>query len=399
MSNKQGVTQTRRRVGGDGGQGASYFDDMTPAELKERDDGIKAYEAIQARQDAYMERRRAESVAQQSPQKPERRGCVFAKCSKLPDAVINYTDPTGFVPVDSLSDYGHFAILGARQADSSGLVPLEIISGAVPAGVGGLALGGTAMGVAATAGGTMIASFLAGLVAFFWPSDLADSALYTEDQLRSLKQARIRMRLYVEQQADGALKGYGFYTGTKPEWEMIDVMQFSQRGSQYVADFGDGVELIWTPAIDPSDTLGIPPLKGAPHTPPIWIFPPTKSADIIIVNPIYPPDYKDFILVFPADSGVAPLYIVLSVPGHGYHKPPDLLPAFPDAVSARPKSSVQGGGKKRNRWVDDRGRIYEWDYQHGAVEMYDKQGKHLGEFDPDTGKQTKPAKNGRTTPK
>ena len=399
MSNKQGVTQTRRRVGGDGGQGASYFDDMTPAELKERDDGIKAYEAIQARQDAYMERRRAESVAQQSPQKPERRGCVFAKCSKLPDAVINYTDPTGFVPVDSLSDYGHFAILGARQADSSGLVPLEIISGAVPAGVGGLALGGTAMGVAATAGGTMIASLLAGLVAFFWPSDLADSALYTEDQLRSLKQARIRMRLYVEQQADGALKGYGFYTGTKPEWEMIDVMQFSQRGSQYVADFGDGVELIWTPAIDPSDTLGIPPLKGAPHTPPIWIFPPTKSADIIIVNPIYPPDYKDFILVFPADSGVAPLYIVLSVPGHGYHKPPDLLPAFPDAVSARPKSSVQGGGKKRNRWVDDRGRIYEWDYQHGAVEMYDKQGKHLGEFDPDTGKQTKPAKNGRTTPK
>ena len=399
MGNKQGVTQTRRRVGGDGGQGASYFDDMTPAELKERDDGIKAYEAIQARQDAYMDRRRADVAAQQRPYEAERRGCVFAKCSKLPDAVINYTDPTGFVPVDSLSDYGHFAILGARQADSSGLVPLEIISGAVPAGVGGLALGGTAMGVAATAGGTMIASLLAGLVAFFWPSDLADSALYTEDQLRSLKQARTRMRLYVEQQADGALKGYGFYTGTKPEWEMIDVIQFSQRGSQYVADFGDGVELIWTPAIDPSDTLGIPPLKGAPHTPPIWIFPPTKSADTIIVNPIYPPDYKDFILVFPADSGVAPLYIVLSVPGHGYHKPPDLLPAFPDAVSARPKSSVQGGGKKRNRWVDGRGRIYEWDYQHGAVEMYDKQGKHLGEFDPDTGKQTKPAKNGRTTPK
>ncbi|MQU66322.1 toxin [Pseudomonas sp. FSL R10-1350] len=399
MSNKQGVTQTRRRVGGDGGQGASYFDDMTPAELKERDDGIKAYEAIQARQDAYMDRRRADVAAQQRPYEAERRGCVFAKCSKLPDAVINYTDPTGFVPVDSLSDYGHFAILGARQADSSGLVPLEIISGAVPAGLGGLALGGTAMGVAATAGGTMIASLLAGLVAFFWPSDLADSALYTEDQLRSLKQARTRMRLYVEQQADGALKGYGFYTGTKPEWEMIDVIQFSQRGSQYVADFGDGVELIWTPAIDPSDTLGIPPLKGAPHTPPIWIFPPTKSADTIIVNPIYPPDYKDFILVFPADSGVAPLYIVLSVPGHGYHKPPDLLPAFPDAVSARPKSSVQGGGKKRNRWVDGRGRIYEWDYQHGAVEMYDKQGKHLGEFDPDTGKQTKPAKNGRTTPK
>ena len=88
MSSKQGVTQTLRRVGGDGGQGASYFDDMTPAELEERDAGIKAYEAIQARQEAYMARRQAEAAAQQSQQKPERRGCVFAKCSKLPDAVI-----------------------------------------------------------------------------------------------------------------------------------------------------------------------------------------------------------------------------------------------------------------------------------------------------------------------
>ena len=410
MSNKQGVTQTRRREGGDGGQGASYFDDMTPAELKERDDGIKAYEAIQARQDAYMERRRAESVAQQSPQKPERRGCVFAKCSKLPDDVINYTDPTGFVPVDSLSDYGHFAILGARQADSSGLVPLEIISGAVPAGVGGLALGGTAMGLAATAGGTMIASLLAGLVAFFWPSDLADSALYTEDQLRSLKQARTRMRLYVEQQADGALKGYGFYTGTKPEWEMIDVIQFSQRGSQYVADFGDGVELIWTPAIDPSDTLGIPPLKGAPHTPPIWIFPPTKSADTIIVNPIYPPDYKDFILVFPADSGVAPLYIVLSVPrkgitafGHSYHSPPETeeIVAFPGIKSVPGKTPREGGGSYRRRWIDAKGRrIYEWDSQHGELEVYRaSDGSHLGSYDPVTGEQNDLPKKNRNIKK
>ena len=66
MSSKQGVTQTLRRVGGDGGQGASYFDDMTPAELKERDAGIKAYEAIQARQEAYMSRRQTEAAAQQS---------------------------------------------------------------------------------------------------------------------------------------------------------------------------------------------------------------------------------------------------------------------------------------------------------------------------------------------
>ena len=395
MSSKQGVTQTLRRVGGDGGQGASYFDDMTPAELKERDAGIKAYEAIQARQEAYMARRQTESAAQQSHQKPERRGCVFAKCSKLPDAVINYSDPAGFVPVDSLSDYGNFAILGGSQTDSSGLVPLALISGAVPAGIGGLALGGTATGGVAAVGGTMIASTLLGVLAFLWPSSLADSALYTEDQLRSLKQARTRMRLQVEQQADGSLKGYGFYTGSTPEWEMIDVIQFSQRGSQQVADFGGGVELIWTPAINPQNTLGIPPLKGAPHTPQIWIYPPTKAADALIVNPIYPPDYKDFILVFPADSGVAPLYVVLNVPGHGYHPAPNALPAYPDAKVAKRKTSVRGGGAKRKRWTIDSGKILEWDLQHGAVEMYDKRGRHLGEFDPNTGEQTKSADTNR----
>ncbi|MCU1756905.1 colicin E3/pyocin S6 family cytotoxin [Pseudomonas helleri] len=395
MSSKQGVTQTLRRVGGDGGQGASYFDDMTPAELKERDAGIKAYEAIQARQEAYMARRQTESAAQQSHQKPERRGCVFAKCSKLPDAVINYSDPAGFVPVDSLSDYGNFAILGGSQTDSSGLVPLALISGAVPAGIGGLALGGTATGGVAAVGGTMIASTLLGVLAFLWPSSLADSALYTEDQLRSLKQARTRMRLQVEQQADGSLKGYGFYTGSTPEWEMIDVIQFSQRGSQQVADFGGGVELIWTPAINPQNTLGIPPLKGAPHTPQIWIYPPTKAADALIVNPIYPPDYKDFILVFPADSGVAPLYVVLNVPGHGYHPAPNALPAYPDAKVAKRKTSVRGRGAKRKRWTIDSGKILEWDLQHGAVEMYDKRGRHLGEFDPNTGEQTKSADTNR----
>ncbi len=414
MASQKGVIRTRRHSGGDAGQGYSYYDDMTPAELKEREVLITQYEAMQARQEAYMERRQADFAEQKRPD-AERRGCVFAKSCKLPDAVINYNDPAGFVPVDSLSDYGTFAILGARQADNSGLVPLELISGAVPAGVGGLALGGaatvaTASGVAATTGGTMIASGLLGFIALFWPSSLGDSALYTEDQLRSLKQARTRMRLYVEPQADGSLKGYGFYTGSKPEWEMIDVIQFSQRGAQQVADFGDGVELIWTPAIDPTNTLGIPPLKGAPHTPQIWIFPPTKNADTIIVNPIYPPDYKDFILVFPADSGVLPLYIVLNVPrrgvkayGHDYHAAPETneILAFPGLIKAKKKTPIQGGGGYRSRWIDKKGRlIYEWDSLHGELELYRaSDGSHLGSYHPITGDQIDPPKNGRNIKK
>jgi hypothetical protein len=38
-----------------------------------------------------------------------------------------------------------------------------------------------------------------------------------------------------------------------------------------------------------------------------------------------------------------------------------------------------------------RGAIYEWDSQHGTVEKYDARGRHLGEYDPDTGEELKSA--------
>lgn len=271
--------------------------------------------------------------------KPNAVGCVFAKSCDLPDGVIDHKKPAGFIPVEKVANYGEFAILGGRETDAQGNIPLKKVSGAIPASLGTLLLGGaaTAAGVscgglcstgAAVAAGTattgagaaggaltagVAAGALAGFVALLWPSSLGDSSLYSEEQLQSLKQARTRVRLRVEQQADGTLKGYGYNTQKRADWEMIPVVQFVAQGSQQVADFGDGVTLIWTPAVDPSSTSGIPPLESAPQAPQIWIYPPTEQADNIIVNPIYPPEYKDFILVFPAGSGVQPLYIVMNV--------------------------------------------------------------------------------------
>ncbi|SDU75884.1 DNase/tRNase domain of colicin-like bacteriocin [Pseudomonas psychrophila] len=226
------------------------------------------------------------------------------------------------------SQYGEFALLGGRETDAQGNIPLKKISGTLPASLGTLLLGGvataTASGVscgglcaagAVASGATtgVAAGALVGVVALLWPSSLGDSSLYTEEQLQSLKEGRTRVRLTVEQQADGTLKGYGYNTQKRRDWEMIPVVQFVAQSSQQVADFGDGVTLIWTPATDPSSTLGTPALEGAPQAPQIWIYPPTEQADNIIVSPIYPDAYKDFILVFPADSGVQPLYIVMNV--------------------------------------------------------------------------------------
>ena len=400
----KGTPQVWQHYDNDGG-GYRRLRDMTATELAEREARQNAHEAMLARQDAFEKSR--EVAFQKKRQSPA--GCVFAKSCKLPDSIIDYTSPSGFVPTDSVGEYGEFTLLGGRQADGSGRLPLKKISGVLPAGIGSLALGGAAIApatssVVGTGAGVVTAGVAAaslmGLVALLAPSSLGDGALYTDDQLRSLKQARTRVRLRVEEQADGTLKGYGYNTQSRRDWEMVPVVMFETRGSQQVADFGGGVELIWTPAENPADTLGIPALEAAPQAPQVWIFPPTDAADSIIVSPVYPPEYQDFILVFPADSGVRPLYVVLNVPrDFGYRPAPEELLAFPDTYPVPSKTSVKGGGKRRARWLDSKGRIYEWDYMHGTVEQYTKQGKHLGEFNAETGKRLSDADPKRSTQK
>lgn len=330
-------------------------------------------------------------------------GCVFIKPCQLPDGITHYFNPTGYVPLELIKEYGHLSLLGGREVDGKGAVALRKISGsALPVGLGQLALRSAVLKSAATAVGSIASGLLTGLVALAWPSDLGDSALYSEEQLRSMQRARSQMRLHVEQREDGTLKGYGFYTGNNPDWQMIDVVQFQSRADQFVADLDEGIELIWTPAVDPSDTLGIPALEAAPQAPVIWIYPPTEKAAQILVNPIYPPEYRDFILVFPVESGVRPLYVVVNEPRKGLRNPDhDYFPAleteditgFPGLIPQRPVTPRQGGGGLRERWIDaKRRKLFEWDSKKGELEVYRNSDlEHLGAFDPYTAERRGPA--------
>ncbi|MHC8337403.1 colicin E3/pyocin S6 family cytotoxin [Pseudomonas sp. HLT2-19-2] len=331
---------------------------------------------------------------------PQLKGCVFAKSCALPDGVMNHSSPGGFIPLESLSQYGNFAVLGTGTAMVAGGTPLQWIGGSGSAAALVSRLGGTlALGLGGVSAG-LAAPAAVGFAALLMPDTTSpDSAFYTSEQYAQLSTGNTRARVNVKQLPDGSVSVYGFYTGTKREWQTVPVIAAQARGEYMVADLGNGIELIWTPATNPNAVLGIPALEGVSLKPGAWVYPPTEQADKILINPAYPPDYHDALIWFP-DTAIQPIYISLSVMGdHRYHPAPKGLTAFPDARRAKQKSSVQGGGGKRHRWVDSSGKIYEWDAQHGAVEMYDKQGKHLGEFNPETGTQTKPAKPGRTTPK
>ncbi|RIA19755.1 S-type pyocin [Ectopseudomonas oleovorans] len=348
-------------------------------------------------------------------------GCVFAKPCSLPDGVINHSKPGGFVPVEPLSMYGDWAVLGA-DATSNGAQPnLRLLGSSLSAkalvgrlGGGGLSLGvssgtttaGTATGATATGGGILSTGValgtLAGLIGMLIPGkEFGDSAMYTRQQLTLLNQGRTRVRLSVKEMHKGSVDAYGYYTGRNPAWEMVEVIEAKSRGDQFVAGLGGGVELIWTPAIDPSEILGTPALQGEQSLSNIWVYPPSEQTDRILVNPSYPPDYKDAIIWFPA-TDIPAIYIVLSVPGdHKYHPAPKKIPGIPDLRRVQGKTPRQGGAGIRERWKDAKDRtIYEWDARHGDLEAYRAStGEHIGSFSAESGEQTKPAVSGRNIKK
>ena len=247
---------------------------------------------------------------------------TFVKCCTIPEGLMDHPPVgDGWVRTSALRDYGNFALLGSRERNPDGSIPLKKIGGSALPLTGTLAIGATTIGE--TTGGIatgvttgVSAGFLLGLVSFLWPTQTGDSAMYTEDELRERTTARTRARIHVEEQPDGTLKGYAWYTAPDKRalrWETVPVIPFQPQGDAFVADFGNGANLTWTPAVDTSQTLGIPALEASPEMPAVWVYPPTETVDRILVNPVYPPDFKDAILIFPADSGVPPLYVAMNV--------------------------------------------------------------------------------------
>ena len=323
---------------------------------------------------------------------PQFKGYVFAKSCALPNGIVNHCNPRGFVPVESLKQYGTFAVLGTGSAMAAGSTPLQWIGGSGSAAALASRLGGTL----ALAGSTVV-----GFAALLIPDDIsADTAFYTSEQYAHLGQANTRVRVNVKHLPDGSVSVYGFYTGTKKEWQLVPVIAAQPRGEQLIASLGNGIEVIWTPAPDPNGVLGIPALEGVSLKPGTWVYPPTEQADKILINPVHPTDYQDAIIWFP-DTKIQPIYISLNASAnHSYYPAPRGLTAFPDAVKDKSKNNVHGGGGLRKRWKDRKGRIYEWDYKSNAVEKYDKLGTtHLGEFNHLTGEQTGPAERDRKTSK
>lgn len=84
------------------------------------------------------------------------------------------------------------------------------------------------------------------------------------------------------------------------------------------------------------------------------------------------------------------------------HLPGGIEPAEPLEARMSPSESEvwrglqpHRGRTRTNGESGRRRRLYEWDYQHGEIEVYDRNGRHLGAMDAETGEMTKDPEPGR----
>ncbi|WP_259740139.1 S-type pyocin domain-containing protein [Pseudomonas brassicacearum] len=306
MARNTDIPQVKNPPSGDGHH--VTYRNMTATELAERDARQKSYDDMLGRQQAY-EDQRATSTKKDAQSTA---GCVFAKSCNLPDGEINHKNPTGFVPVEKLADYGLWAVLATGAAITAEGSPLQLVGGSATGSAIAERLGGSlSLGLLKRSG--LAAGFAVGTIALLIPntSISPDSAFYTNDQYATLDAGRTRVRVNVKTLPDGSVNAYGFYTGGKKDWENVPVIKGEKVGEKFVADIGNGIGLTWTPAASPDGVLGIPALEGAPQLPPVWVYPPTAQSDTVLANPAHPPEFQDAIIWFP-DSGIEPIYIVLS---------------------------------------------------------------------------------------
>lgn len=324
------------------------------------------------------------------PSPKARTDLVFAKSC----VSKNWCRTDAGTTTEPASHFGNVMVAGAMLLpDASTAIALAL---GADAGLGRMAGGGIMqqrMTWALRGAGGPASVFILGML----PTKMGDGTLHTDDQLRSMSRATTRVRFQFRRDAEGVLQVYGIHTGASGD-DSVRTVQVKWNAAKTALEAElNGITILWTPQ---NGRLG--------HMPPL-VYPDNSGAQLgtILVHPIadnmdsqlegLPGEditTDDCILVFPADSGLTSLYVVFAKPvggDHSYHPPPKGLTAFPDAKVAPRKTPLQGGGGVRKRWKTKDGVIFEWDSQHGTVEKYNKRGKHLGEFNHETGEQTKDA--------
>jgi len=227
--------------------------------------------------------------------------CVFAKsCVSVPVG----STAVGTSP-EHATNFGTTAVMASTGT-----------AGAVGRVAGTL---GSDLGAWAIRGLAGASSALNVVLLAFWPRDMGDSTLYTQEQLAGMRSASTRVRFQFRQDESGELRVYGIHTKPESGADRVSVAQASWNAdkSAMVAVL-DGISITWTPNNGP--VVSAPsPYPGTPERlDNLFVHPVAVGQDSVISH--YPGreaedvTWQDTIISFPADSGLPPLYLVFAKP-------------------------------------------------------------------------------------
>lgn len=231
---------------------------------------------------------------------------VFAKSCTRPSGDTDSNEGE-----EKASNFGTLAMLAPATVTSpgaNGLRPLGLISGSAMRLAKGWAM-------AARVGASVLSTAASSVLLALWPSKLGDGTLYTEEELREMTEAAIRVRFHLHVDATGNLRVAGYHVNDSTGYkDRVPVAHAELVGENFEVVVDDDFTLVWYP-----DDSGHRPIVSTEYPADSGIDPYS-----ILVTPIkedgqehLPPGYQqpfedqvELIVSFPADSGIEPLYLV-----------------------------------------------------------------------------------------
>jgi len=235
--------------------------------------------------------------------------CVFAKSCSVPPGSVEAAKV-----VEPATSFGSAIALGT-VARTSGAAAAGTPFGVVAGGEAGAlaSLGQWSLRLASAAAGTVFSGLLLALA----PRQLGDGTLYTDDELKRLSEAATRVRFQFRRDAQGIVHAYGLHTSATSGLDSVRVVQARWSGDRsYLEAHVGGVTITWTPNQGPilTQPTVYPGVTETLSTILVHPIPEETDSQITVLPGTEDLTWQDCILVFPADSGAPPLYVVFAKP-------------------------------------------------------------------------------------
>ncbi len=223
------------------------------------------------------------------------------------------TNLTTITTASKATDYGKTALLAIPANGAA--TNLGILSSSTTNTIGTWSISGEALAGFARMGGFLVAAL--------WPSQLGDGTLdgnpdFATDDTTTM---RVRFNMYTDE--NGKQQVVGIKTGDGSAYgERVAKREAEQQEQHFVAELDNGITITWTPdgstdVLTPDTVL---PENDQLDVHNIWVRP-IEEHEQEIGTALYPEEeLAEYIVTFPSDSGVSPLYLVFNKRSAGITK-------------------------------------------------------------------------------